>query len=46
MGAQASKVATRKLPTKPRPETLKNIPKESPATLGSTVEAASGNSIV
>jgi hypothetical protein len=32
MGAQTSKVA-RKLPTKPRPETLQNIPKESPSTL-------------
>lgn len=41
MGAQTSKVA-RKLPTKPRPETLSNVPKESPATLG-TFSAASGN---
>ncbi|GAA5808187.1 hypothetical protein MFLAVUS_001572 [Mucor flavus] len=39
MGAQTSKVA-RKLPTKPRPETLSNVPKESPATLG-TFSAAS-----
>jgi hypothetical protein len=41
MGAQTSKVA-RKLPTKARPETLQNIPNESPATLGSMANAASG----
>ncbi|KAI8053118.1 uncharacterized protein B0P05DRAFT_561650 [Gilbertella persicaria] len=40
MGAQTSKVA-RKLPTKARPETFQNIPKESPSTLGSTINAAS-----
>ncbi|GAA5795526.1 hypothetical protein EDC94DRAFT_613348 [Helicostylum pulchrum] len=39
MGAQTSKVV-RKLPTKARPETLSNVPKESPATLG-TFSAAS-----
>jgi hypothetical protein len=43
MGAQTSKVA-RKLPSKARPETLQNIPKESPATIGSSIEAASGRS--
>ncbi|EPB92894.1 hypothetical protein HMPREF1544_00333 [Mucor circinelloides 1006PhL] len=40
MGAQTSKVA-RKLPTKARPETLHNIPNESPSTLGSMANAAS-----
>lgn len=41
MGAQTSKVA-RKLPTKARPETLHNIPNESPSTLGSMANVASG----
>ncbi|KAI8638405.1 hypothetical protein BD408DRAFT_25204 [Parasitella parasitica] len=40
MGAQTSKVA-RKLPTKPRPETLQSLPKESPSTVGPTISAAS-----
>ncbi|CEP07526.1 hypothetical protein [Parasitella parasitica] len=40
MGAQTSKVA-RKLPTKPRPETLKNTPKESPSTVGLMANTAS-----
>lgn len=42
MGAQTSKVA-RKLPTKARPETLQNIPKESPSTIASAPNVASGN---
>ncbi|KAI8073878.1 hypothetical protein BC940DRAFT_267060 [Gongronella butleri] len=33
MGIQASKQVARKLPTQPRPETLQNIPKASPATV-------------
>ncbi|KAG0168623.1 hypothetical protein DFQ28_004612 [Apophysomyces sp. BC1034] len=33
MGAQASKQATRQLPRKARPETLANIPRESPSQL-------------
>lgn len=41
MGAQTSKVA-RKLPTKARPETLKNVPTESPATLASVVPPFAG----
>lgn len=41
MGAQTSKVA-RKLPTKARPETLQNIPHQSPATLSPMANAASG----
>lgn len=41
MGAQTSKVA-RKLPTKARPETLQNIPKESPSTIASGPNAVSG----
>jgi hypothetical protein len=41
MGAQTSKVA-RKLPTKARPETLQNVPKDSPATLEAAILAASG----
>lgn len=41
MGAQTSKVA-RKLPTKARPETLKNVPKESPSSLSSTIPAFAG----
>lgn len=42
MGASTSKVA-RKLPTKARPETLKNAPVESPSTLQAQIQAASGN---
>lgn len=40
MGAQASKVS-RKLPTQARPETLQNVPKDSPATLEAAILAAS-----
>lgn len=45
MGAQASKVS-RKLPTKARPETLQNVPKDSPATLEAAILAASGIPLV
>ncbi|KAI9486308.1 MAG: hypothetical protein EXX96DRAFT_548591 [Benjaminiella poitrasii] len=36
MGAQSSKVA-RKLPTKAKPETLQNVPKESPSTIDASI---------
>ncbi|KAI8982069.1 hypothetical protein BDF20DRAFT_937617 [Mycotypha africana] len=42
MGAQSSKLA-RKLPTKPRPETLRDVPQYSPSKLSPMSQTASGN---